>query len=73
MVFLDLNEVLLLHESVLQQTGGLKGVRDMGALESAISQPQMIIFGQDLYPNTSRKSKRFRFFTDRQSSFSGWQ
>ncbi|HEU6450561.1 MAG TPA: hypothetical protein VFT57_04015 [Gemmatimonadaceae bacterium] len=39
--YLTLAEVLELHRRVTAQTGGAWGVRDLGALESAIAQPRM--------------------------------
>ena len=38
--FLSLDEVLAIHERVLAVFGGAPGVRDMGALESALYRPQ---------------------------------
>ena len=34
----------------MQQSGGIAGIRDAGALESAIAQPRMSFSGEDLYP-----------------------
>ena len=45
--YLTLEEVLELHRLVLEQSGGLGGVRDLGGLESALAQPQMTCGGQD--------------------------
>lgn len=39
--FPTLNEVLVLHEDLIQRFGGAPGLRDMGALESALLRPQM--------------------------------
>ena len=38
MRFLTLAETLELHRRILEQTGGLSGVRDLGALKSALAQ-----------------------------------
>jgi hypothetical protein len=43
---LSLEELLELHRLVLQQTGGLEGVRDLAGLESAVAQPQMMLGGK---------------------------
>jgi death-on-curing protein len=55
MRYLTLSEVLDLHRLILQQSGGMAGVRDMNALQSAIAQPEMS-FGQDLYPTLAEKA-----------------
>jgi death-on-curing protein len=36
---LKLEEVLEIHQEILNQSGGTAGVRDLGALKSSISQP----------------------------------
>ena len=37
MRYLTLAEVLTLHERVAEQSGGAVGVRDLGAIESAVA------------------------------------
>lgn len=61
MRFLTLDEVLELHRLVLQQAGGLPGVRDLPALESAVAQPYMAFGGQDLYPTLIEKAAALAF------------
>jgi death-on-curing protein len=59
--YLTLEEVLELHRLMLAQSGGLAGVRDLGALDSALSQPQMTFDGQDLYPSLAEKAAALGF------------
>jgi death-on-curing protein len=40
-LFLDLDQVLRLHHSLIEGYGGLDGTRDMALLQSAIAMPQM--------------------------------
>lgn len=54
--YLALEEILELHRLVLEQSGGLAGVRDLGGLDSALAQPQMTFGGQDLYPSLGEKA-----------------
>jgi death-on-curing protein len=53
---LTLGEILTLHERMRQGTGGASGVRDLGALESAVAQPRMTFGGEDLYPDLVTKA-----------------
>lgn len=53
---LQLDEVLELHRRILAQSGGADGLRDRGALESALAQPQMAFGGRDLYPDLAGKA-----------------
>src|SRR5438477_8651404 len=59
--YLTLGEVLDLHRLVLEQSGGLAGLRDEGALDSAVVQPQMAFGGQDLYPTLADKAAALGF------------
>lgn len=56
MSYLTLNEVLELHDLLLLQSGGTVGVRDIGALESAITQPVMTFGETELYPSLVKKT-----------------
>jgi death-on-curing protein len=61
MRYLTLAEVLYIHESVLAQTGGLTGIRDLAALESAISQPKASVGGADAYPTLVGKASALAY------------
>lgn len=61
MRFLSISEVLNLHQRVIAAAGGSMGVRDLGALESAISQPHAGFGGQELYPDLSTKASALCF------------
>src|SRR5262245_61394807 len=56
MRYLTLEEVLALHSRIIASSGGGPGLRDRGALESAVAQPQMTFGGADLYVTTARKA-----------------
>jgi death-on-curing protein len=56
MRYLSLAEVLFIHESVLAQSGGRGGIRDLSALESAVSQPKTSVGGSDAYPSLHEKA-----------------
>ena len=61
MRYLSLKEVLELHRLLLERTGGLSGVRDLGLLESAVAQPLMTFGGQELYPTIVEKATALGF------------
>ncbi|MGD2178933.1 MAG: type II toxin-antitoxin system death-on-curing family toxin [Anaerolineae bacterium] len=56
MEYLTLEEVYLLHERVIQLTGGSSGLRDPGLLESAVARPQASFDGEELYPDLWTKA-----------------
>gem|GEM_PF-104619 len=49
-------EVKDLHIAVVAQSGGHAGVRDEGALQSAVAQPAAAVGGRDLYPSLAEKA-----------------
>lgn len=61
MRYLTIAEVLETYQRVMQQTGGLVGIRDLGALESAIAQPYMTFGGNELYPSLVEKAAALGF------------
>lgn len=56
MRYLSLVQVVELHRRVMARTGGGSGIRDSGALESAVAQPAMTFGGVDLYPALAEKA-----------------
>jgi death on curing protein len=61
MRYLALSEVVELHRRLLEQAGGAAGIRDLGALESALAQPRMTLAGGDLYPTLVEKAAALCF------------
>lgn len=61
MRYLGLSEVIELHRRLLEQTGGAAGIRDLGALESALAQPKMALAGRDLYSTLAEKAAALCF------------
>jgi death on curing protein len=56
MRYLRIEEIISLHAKVVAQSGGSSGLRDQGALESAVAQPEMTFGGNDLYPTVAEKA-----------------
>ena len=61
LIFLTVEQVLLMHAEVVSQTGGSQGIRDQGAIESAVSQPRMSFGGSELYPTLAEKAAALGF------------
>lgn len=56
MRYLSIQEVISLHSLMIAQSGGSSGLRDRGALESAVAQPEASFGGQELYPDLASKA-----------------
>ena len=61
MRYLNLAEVIDLHRQIIEQSKGAMGIRDLGALESAIAQPRMTFAGADMYPTIVDKASALGF------------
>ena len=61
MRYLSFSEVLAIYQAVIKQSGGTYGLRDPGALQSALAQPRMTFGGQDLYPTIVEKASTLGF------------
>lgn len=48
-LFLDIEQVMRLHASMIDQYGGIAGTREVGLLQSAIAMPQMAYGGEYLH------------------------
>jgi len=53
---IGLKEVEAIHEILIERFGGTKGIRDPGALESAINRPYQTFDSVDLYPQPEDKA-----------------
>jgi death-on-curing protein len=53
---IDINEVERIHDILIESFGGATGIRDRGALESAINRPDQTFDGQELYPSPIDKA-----------------
>ena len=56
MRYLSLSEIIELHLRVVEASGGVQGIRDLGSLKSAVSQPRMTFSGSELYPTIGEKA-----------------
>ncbi len=49
-------QAIFAHGKIIDETGGTHGVRDYGALESAIAAPFATFYGEDLHPQVFDKA-----------------
>ena len=55
------HQVLRMHEQLLEETGGMSGVRDEGLLQSALEAPFQSFGGEDIYPSVQQKAARLGY------------
>ena len=61
MKFLSFFQILELHRQIIAQSGGSLGIRDIGALESALAQPKMTFDKKELYQTLQEKAADLAF------------
>ena len=54
-------QIILLHEHMIQETGGAHGLRDEGMLDSALAAPFQEVFGTIAYPSIQQKAVRLGY------------
>jgi len=48
-------DVISIHNLLIERFGGIKGIRDKNSLDSALNRPYQTFEGQDLYPSIIEK------------------
>ena len=61
MKIISLFQILEMHRQIIAQSGGTLGIRDFGALESALAQPTMTFDKKELYPTLTEKAAALTF------------
>ena len=61
MIILSKQHILLLHEQLIDATGGIHGIRDYGLLDSALGAPFQSFAGKTAYPSIEQKAVRLGY------------
>lgn len=61
MIYLTTDEVIRLHDMLIQQSDGRPGIIDRGLVDSAVYQPQATFGGQELCPTLAEKAAALGF------------
>jgi death-on-curing protein len=54
--YLSAEQVLFIHSRIIDATGGVHGIIDIGLLLSAVARPMATFGGKDLYPDIFQKA-----------------
>lgn len=69
MRFLNVNDMIEIHESLIAVYGGLNGVRNENLISSSIEQIHQTFAGEDLYPSLEEKTARLGYSIIRNHPF----
>lgn len=61
MRWLQLAELLELHRRLIEQSGGMPGLQDLGLIEPSLALPRQSLAGMDLYPGIVAKAAALGF------------
>ena len=61
MILLTVEEIIELHDKLIDRTGGSHGLRDQSLLESAVYSAMSGFEGSEAYPTACEKAARFMF------------
>lgn len=58
MRYLSPTELIVIHEALLSEFGGMRGITEagFGRLEAAAAAPRASMFGEDIYPSVAEKA-----------------
>ena len=59
--YLKVEDILIIHVAILDETGGSDGVRDLGRLEAAIAHPQQVVYGKEIREDIFSKAAAYGF------------
>ena len=58
MIFFEYEQVVKIHRSLIEKTGGMDGIRDAQPLDSALKTPFQTFGGNNLYPDILDKASQ---------------
>ena len=58
MIFFEYEQVVKIHKSLIEKTGGMDGIRDAQLLDSALKTPFQTFGGNNLYPDILDKASQ---------------
>lgn len=69
MIYMEVADVVKMHDLLVENYGGLTGIRDRNLLLSSIESPKMSFMGKDLYSTIEEKAAAYWFFIINNHSF----
>lgn len=61
MIWTSVEQIIMIHSKIIEKTGGLDGIRDMNALESAFHAPMQTFDREELFKTDIEKIVRLGF------------
>lgn len=61
MIWIEADDVILIHSKIIQNSGGMDGLRDRAGLEAALATPLQTFDGNELFPTELEKISRLGY------------
>ncbi len=61
MIWITAEQIIRLHNALIEATGGLDGIRDLNLLESALASPMQTFDSEELFPSVTDKAARLAY------------
>jgi len=68
-IYITVDQAIKIHDRQIEQHGGLKGLRDLGLLTSAIEMPKSAFSGIEMYPTLFDKAAAYIFYLAKNHPF----
>ena len=69
MIYLSFEQIIELHDALIERFGGLLGIRERSLLESAVAAPMMAVFGEELHKTIYNKAAAYLFYITKNHAF----
>lgn len=68
-IYITVDQAIKIHDRQIEQHGGLRGLRDLGLLTSAIEMPKSAFNGMEMYPTLFDKAAAYVFYIAKNHPF----
>lgn len=67
--YITVDQAIRVHDGLIEQHGGLHGIRDIGLLASALEMPKSAFDGHEMFPTIVDKAAAYLFYLARNHPF----
>ena len=60
--YLDLEDIIYIHDTMLSEYGGSTGIKELGRLEYILDMPRSELFGMSQFPSIFEKAAAYLFY-----------
>lgn len=69
MIYLSFEQIIELHDALVDKFGGILRIRERGLLKSALAAPMIAVFGEQLHKTIYNKAAAYLFYITKNHAF----